>query len=90
MTAEEGNTVRVDFVEMEAHDSELALAIESEFYRFESCVRAGAKRAYREARQRVARNRGLHCHVSPWESFEQTRVRRPTWSRRSHERREER
>ena len=50
VTAEEGNTVRVDFVEMEAHDSELALAIESEFYRFESCVRAGAKRAYREAR----------------------------------------
>ncbi|KAH8065826.1 hypothetical protein JL722_209 [Aureococcus anophagefferens] len=49
VAAEEGATVRVDFAELEQHDSELALAIESEFYRFEVCARAGAKRAYREA-----------------------------------------
>ena len=52
VAAEEGSTVRVDFAELEQHDSELALAIESEFYRFEVCARAGAKRAYREVYER--------------------------------------
>ncbi|KAH8051300.1 hypothetical protein JL720_15169 [Aureococcus anophagefferens] len=41
MVARGGATVRVDFAELEQHDSELALAIESEFYRFEVCA-AGA------------------------------------------------
>ncbi|KAK7253426.1 minichromosome maintenance subunit [Aureococcus anophagefferens] len=50
VAAEEGATVRVDFAELEQHDSELALAIESEFYRFE------VSRARRRARVRAARS----------------------------------
>ena len=53
VTDEESSTVRVDFFELDAFDGELALAVESEYYRFEPCVRAGAKRAYREVRARV-------------------------------------
>ena len=53
VTDEESSTVRVDFFELDAFDGELAsLAVESH-YRFEPCVRAGAKRAYREVRARV-------------------------------------
>mmetsp|Transcript_21609 Transcript_21609/g.66404 ORF Transcript_21609/g.66404 Transcript_21609/m.66404 type:complete len:815 (+) Transcript_21609:206-2650(+) len=53
VTSEEGGTVRVDFGELDAFDAELANAVESEYYRFESCIRAGAKRAYREVRNRL-------------------------------------
>ncbi|KAH8075599.1 hypothetical protein JL721_1613 [Aureococcus anophagefferens] len=48
MVAARSATVRVDFAELEQHDSELALAIESEFYRFEVCARgAGAREVWR-------------------------------------------
>ena len=35
VTDEESSTVRVDFFELDAFDDELALAVESEYYRFE-------------------------------------------------------
>ena len=39
VTDEERSTVRVDFFELDAFDGELALTVESEYYRFEPCVR---------------------------------------------------
>jgi len=53
VTDEESSTVRVNFDELDAFDAELALAVESEYFRFHTCVQSGAKRAYREVRNRV-------------------------------------
>ena len=66
VTDEESSTVRVDFFELEPEPARApALAVKSGRYRFEPCVRAGAKRAYREVEGTSHDRRGPAAGARP-------------------------